>query len=120
MASRGATRALRSSLKQFAAPIVQRHTFTAAVNAARIGAVAAPRTVTVPFQQRRGVKTIDFAGTRETVYGENELILILSSLLIVLLERGDWPGEKLLVSHKTASSHTSSARLYSFSELLQE
>lgn len=74
MASRGATRALRSSLKQLATPIAQRRAFAAAVNAARTGANAAPRAVSVPFQQRRGVKTIDFAGTRETVYGKNELI----------------------------------------------
>lgn len=31
---------------------------------------AAPKAaVTTPFQQVRGVKTIDFAGTKETVYG---------------------------------------------------
>ena len=67
MACRGASRAFRSSLKSLATPVAQRRTFIAAVNAAKC---AAPRAaVTVPFQQRRGVKTIDFAGTKETVYG---------------------------------------------------
>ncbi|MBE7181894.1 MAG: hypothetical protein INR71_11935 [Terriglobus roseus] len=67
MASRRASRALAGSLKQLSAPAVQRRTFVSAVSAAR---TAAPKAaVTVPFQQRRGVKTIDFAGTKETVYG---------------------------------------------------
>ena len=70
MASRSATRALRSSLKQLATPIAHRRTFIAAMNAARPGAVAGPRAaVSLPLQHARGVKTIDFAGTKETVYG---------------------------------------------------
>jgi ketol-acid reductoisomerase len=67
MASRSASRALRSSIKQLATPVVQRRTFVAASNAVKR---AAPKVaVTVPFQQRRGVKTIDFAGVKEDVYG---------------------------------------------------
>ena len=71
MAARGANRALRNSIKQLtAAPVVQRRTFVAAVGAARAGIAAAPKAaVSTPFQQTRGVKTIDFAGTKETVFG---------------------------------------------------
>ena len=71
MAARGASRALRNSVKQLtAAPVVQRRTFIAAVGAARAGIAAAPKVaVSTPFQQIRGVKTIDFAGTKETVFG---------------------------------------------------
>jgi len=71
MASKHTSRALRSSVKQLAAPIVQRRTFIATSNAVRAGAAAASRaTATIPFQQTRGIKTIDFAGTKETVFGE--------------------------------------------------
>ncbi|KKY22120.1 putative ketol-acid reductoisomerase [Diplodia seriata] len=65
---------------QLAAPAVQRRTFVSALNAATKGAVAAaPRAaVSIPKQQARGMKTIDFAGTKEVVY-----------------ERDDWPREKL-------------------------
>lgn len=70
MASRSASRALRASAKQLATPAVQRRTFVSALNAARAGVTAAPRAaVTAPFVQKRGVKTVDFAGTKETVYG---------------------------------------------------
>jgi len=70
MASRGATRALRSSLRRLTGPTAQRRTFVAAVNATKAGAIARPRAaLSVSFQQTRGVKTIDFAGTKETVYG---------------------------------------------------
>ncbi|KAH7135373.1 6-phosphogluconate dehydrogenase [Dendryphion nanum] len=80
MASRPASRALRQSIRQLAAPAVQRRTFVSALSAARAGAKAAPKAaVTSQFQQTRGIKTIDFAGTKETVY-----------------ERADWPKEKLL------------------------
>jgi len=71
MASKHTSRALRSSVKQLTAPIVQRRTFIAASNAVRAGAAAAPKAAaTTPFQQTRGIKTIDFAGTKETVFGE--------------------------------------------------
>ena len=79
MASRPAARTLRQAVRQLAAPAVQRRTFVSALSAAR---TAAPKAaVSSQFQQVRGVKTIDFAGTKETVY-----------------EREDWPREKLLVS----------------------
>jgi ketol-acid reductoisomerase len=71
MASRPASRALRQAARHLAsAPAVQKRTFISALNAARTGATAAPRAaVSSQFQQTRGVKTIDFAGTKETVYG---------------------------------------------------
>ena len=65
MASRQFSRALRSPLaKQFSAPA--RRTFASAVNAAARRPVAR---AAVAAQQVRGVKTIDFAGTKEKVYG---------------------------------------------------
>lgn len=70
MASRPVARASRQIARQLAAP-VQKRTFVSALNAARAGVTAAPKAaVSTSFQQVRGVKTIDFAGTKETVYGE--------------------------------------------------
>ena len=66
MASRAFSRALRSPLaKQFNAPA--RRTFVSALNAAARRPAA--RAVVASAQQVRGVKTIDFAGTKEDVYG---------------------------------------------------
>lgn len=73
MASRTASRALRASVAQLAKPVVQRRTFVAAASAVRAGATAAPRAaVSASLQQVRGVKTIDFAGTKEDVYGTQD------------------------------------------------
>ena len=72
MASRPAARALRQTARQLAAPAVQRRTFVSALNTARAGVAAAPKAaVTSSYQQVRGIKTIDFAGTKETVYGRS-------------------------------------------------
>lgn len=60
-ASRTVSRALRSL-----APVVQKRTLVAA-SAAR-ATIVAPR-VAVAQTQTRGIKTIDFAGTKEVVYG---------------------------------------------------
>ncbi|KAF2749737.1 ketol-acid reductoisomerase [Sporormia fimetaria CBS 119925] len=82
MASRTAPRSLRQASRLLAsAPAVQRRTFVSALTAARSGvAASAPKAaVSSGFQQTRGVKTVDFAGHKETVY-----------------ERADWPREKLL------------------------
>ena len=70
MASRTASRALRSSLRQAAkAPAVQQRTFVSAVNAAsRPDLAQAPKAAT-QFIQQRGIKTVDFAGHKEDVYG---------------------------------------------------
>ncbi|KAK3054687.1 Bifunctional acetohydroxyacid reductoisomerase [Extremus antarcticus] len=77
MASKHASRALRSSLKQITAPRIQQRTLAAAVSAARPAwqKTAAPAFV----QQTRSMKTVDFAGDKEVVY-----------------ERDDWPRDKLL------------------------
>merc|ERR1719174_2212910 len=78
MASRTASRTLRAAIQQAAKqPAVQRRSFIAAANTVR----AAPKVAvsTGMQQQRRGKKTIDFAGDKEKVY-----------------ERNDWPHDKLL------------------------
>ncbi|CAZ86408.1 unnamed protein product [Tuber melanosporum] len=79
MASRTFTRVLRPFVsRQFVAP-VQKRTIITAFSAARATAAVTPRFAGVSVQQKRGVKTIDFAGVKEEVY-----------------ERADWPREKLL------------------------
>ena len=72
MASRTFSKALRSPLgRQMASPAVQRRTFVAAMGAVRATALHGPRTAAPAVQQQvRGVKTMDFAGSKETVYGE--------------------------------------------------
>ena len=68
MASRQAPRALRNAARQLAAAPAQKRTFVSAINAA---SRAAPKAaVSAQFQQTRGIKTIDFAGTKETVFGK--------------------------------------------------
>ena len=69
MASRTASRALRQTARQLATPAVQRRTLVTGLNAARASAVAVPKVAAPVFSQTRGVKTIDFAGTKEKVYG---------------------------------------------------
>jgi ketol-acid reductoisomerase len=67
MAARTFSRAVRSPLaKQFSAPA--RRTFVSAINASS-RPLAARAVVGASQQQVRGVKTIDFAGTKEKVYG---------------------------------------------------
>lgn len=75
-ASRNVSRALRTALaRQTAAPIVQKRGLALASQAARATVAAAPR---IPNAvQQRGIKTIDFAGTKEVVYG---MLLLLSEL----------------------------------------
>lgn len=67
MASRTFTRALRSNVaRQIAAP-VQKRAISTAFAAARATVAVAPR---IPAAiQKRGIKTIDFAGVKEDVYG---------------------------------------------------
>jgi ketol-acid reductoisomerase len=58
--------------RQIVAPAVQQRTFAAAARSlvrAAAGASAARPAVSVAVQQVRGVKTIDFAGSKEDVYG---------------------------------------------------
>jgi ketol-acid reductoisomerase len=71
MASRSFSKALRPLARQLASPAVQQRTFIAAAGAVRASAVAARAAVAAPQQQQvRGVKTMDFAGHKEEVYGE--------------------------------------------------
>ncbi|KAK2747981.1 Bifunctional acetohydroxyacid reductoisomerase [Myotisia sp. PD_48] len=78
MAARPLTRAVARNFSKTASNVT-RNSFITATNtrpalvAASKAAIASPIT-----QQTRGIKTIDFAGTKETVY-----------------ERADWPQEKL-------------------------
>jgi len=77
MASRGFSKVIRPTVARQAvvAPAVrpqqQRTLVMAARNLVRAaaGSVAARSAVSVPVQQVRGVKTIDFAGSKEDVYG---------------------------------------------------
>jgi ketol-acid reductoisomerase len=69
MSSRSFSKALRPLARQLASPAAQRRTFIAAAGAVRASAVAA-RAAAPAQQQVRGVKTIDFAGSKEDVYGE--------------------------------------------------
>lgn len=84
MASRTATKALRSSaVKQLTTSNAQRRTFVSALNAARTASVTSTKSAFVApsTQQKRGLKTIDFAGTKETVFGACDTV---SALLTVV------------------------------------
>lgn len=71
MSARGFTSALRPAARQLTRSAGQKRTFVAALNAAaRTSAVARPAVTGFAQQQIRGVKTIDFAGVKEDVYGE--------------------------------------------------
>lgn len=82
MASRTISRALRSPLaRQLVAPAVQTRGFVAAAGAIRASVVAA-RVAAPAKQQVRGVKTIDFAGSKEDVYGAFSLTLPPGSVFV--------------------------------------
>jgi hypothetical protein len=73
MAARRAPQLLRSSLAQAAkAPLGGGRVLPALSGlTARMAAPVSQRAaVSLPFEQARGLKTIDFAGTKETVYGK--------------------------------------------------
>merc|ERR1712000_300632 len=81
MASKTFARTLRTASKQkITAPSVPKRSFVSAVATRPVVAAHQRASFAAPSQQQtRGVKTIDFAGTKEDVY-----------------ERADWPREKLL------------------------
>merc|ERR1712000_760190 len=81
MASKTFARTLRTASKQkITAPSVPKRSFVSAVATRPVVAAHQRASFAGPAQQQiRGVKTIDFAGTKEDVY-----------------ERADWPREKLL------------------------
>lgn len=72
MSARGFASALRPAARQLTRSSAgQKRTFVAALNAAaRTSAVARPAVAGIAQQQIRGIKTIDFAGVKEDVYGE--------------------------------------------------
>lgn len=76
MASRNATKALRASVKQLTSPRVQQRTFVGAVNAARSNVLSASKPAAAVFsqQQQRGLKTVDFAGSKEEVFGMDGIV----------------------------------------------
>lgn len=71
MASRGFSKALRAPVaRRFSVSAVPRRSFVSGVAARPTVSTAARAAVAAPVtQQTRGLKTIDFAGTKETVYG---------------------------------------------------
>jgi ketol-acid reductoisomerase len=70
MNTRSFTKALRSPLARqiTSSPAVQRRTIVSALKAA--GRPVARAVTAGPAQQTRGVKTVDFAGHKENVFGE--------------------------------------------------
>ena len=72
MASRSFSKSLRMPMARQVA-VSQQRTFVAASSAVRAGLAARPAPVAAPVrQQARGVKTIDFAGVKEDVFGTDE------------------------------------------------
>ncbi|MDA4133731.1 MAG: hypothetical protein OK454_11510, partial [Thaumarchaeota archaeon] len=67
-AARGFSKALRAPVARQLTSAAQRRTFVSALAAARATAVSS-RPAAPARQQVRGVKTIDFAGHKEDVYG---------------------------------------------------
>lgn len=71
MSSRSFIRVLKTQLsRQLTSPTVQRRSIVSASEYARAGLSARLQpTVSAQVQHVRGLKQIDFAGTKETVYG---------------------------------------------------
>lgn len=71
MTSRSFSKALRSPVtRQLVAPVVSRRLSGAALAGVRARVTSAVRVASCgPTQQTRGVKTIDFAGHKEKVFG---------------------------------------------------
>ncbi len=82
MASRSFSRALRSPLARgLPTPAVQRRTFVSVLKARPAVSALARASIAIPLgQQVRGIKSIDFAGTKETVYGTVNLSSDLHAL----------------------------------------
>lgn len=72
MSARGFSQAVRPVARQLTKSAAQRRTFVAAMGAATraTAAVARPALASPMQQQTRGVKTIDFAGVKEDVFGK--------------------------------------------------
>jgi ketol-acid reductoisomerase len=84
--SRTASRALRAAIQQAAKPAVQRRSFIAAANTIR----AAPKVAvsTGMQQQKRGKKTIDFAGVKEDVFGRSrDRVIVVAGPVLTTVNR---------------------------------
>lgn len=102
MASRTLTRAAVRAAKPASA--LQQRTFLSVLTASRATSLRSTQQTALraATQQTRGVKTVDFAGTKEVVYGtlrpaappEPSGYLPYRMELIVL-ERDDWPRQRL-------------------------
>lgn len=78
---------------------VQKRSFLTASNLLRTAPSQALKpAVSVSVHQTRGLKQIDFAGTKETVYGMFDGLHTALRNSDHEAEREDWPREKLLVS----------------------
>jgi hypothetical protein len=84
MAARRAPQALRSSLSQLVkSPAITGARFAPLLAAGRVAVPALQRAaVGGQLQQTRGLKTIDFAGTKEDVYG---MILLQAEIKIITM-----------------------------------
>ena len=76
MASRAAYRSLCTSARQLARPAARQPAslVSALSSAARASNLLTPRATAASFQQLRGLKTVDFAGHKETVYGGQSFV----------------------------------------------
>lgn len=99
MALRSFGRALKTPLPcLFIRPLSQRRTLISAggyVNAHEIAQRKPLGGSSLLFS--RGMKTIDFAGHKETVYGKYKFQLVVYLNAYFQPEREDWPRDKLLV-----------------------
>lgn len=93
------SRTLRTPLPRlFTRPFSQRRTLISAGGYVRARAIAPRKPLggsSLLFS--RGMKTIDFAGHKETVYGKHKLQLVICANAHFKPEREDWPRDKLLV-----------------------
>lgn len=70
MASKAFSKTLRAPIaRQLIAPRVAQRSYIAARSATRAVAAARPALAGLSQQQTRGLKTVDFAGVKEEVYG---------------------------------------------------
>ena len=70
MASKNLSRALRAASRQkLTAPAIPKRSFVTSLPT-RPAVAAAARVAAAPLQQTRGVKTVDFAGHKEKVFGK--------------------------------------------------
>lgn len=70
MASRTFSKSLRAASRQLATPALQQRAAYSVARSALRAAVTTRPAVAAGHQQVRGVKTIDFAGSKEDVYGK--------------------------------------------------